>query len=141
MGIEISSLNEKQRALIDPADRRLLKIFTSKERIAKAERGMERKEHEIVLAWCYRHEIKYIHAACHRRVRDLEPGFPDFLFYRAGRYLLVEIKVTGGQLSDDQRKFHLALTRQGDEVRVTHSGEETIRLVKAWLSSGFQLDS
>lgn len=136
--MRLEEMSEKQLGLIDEKDRQRLKIRTLSEKIAKAQAGAERKEHDLVLNWCLRHRIKVVHAPCHRKVHDLEPGFPDFMFYRSGRYLFVEMKVAQGYLSEDQKRFHIELTRQEDEVHLCWSADQTIRLLRGWMWEHFR---
>jgi hypothetical protein len=60
------------------------------------------------------------------------------MFYRGGRYLFVEMKVAQGYLSEDQKKFHQELRDQHDEVNITWSADETIRLLRGWLWEHFR---
>jgi hypothetical protein len=136
--VKLYELNEHQQGLIDEDDRKRLKIRLLSEKLAKAQAGRERKEHNDVLNWCLLNRIKCIHAPCTRKVKDLEPGFPDFMFYRAGRYLFVEMKVAQGYLSEDQKQFHQELRDQHDEVNITWSADETIRLLRGWLWEHFR---
>jgi VRR-NUC domain len=136
--VKLSELNEKQRGMIDPEDRKRHKIRLLSEKLLKAQAGREKIEHNTVLAWCSLNRLKCVHAPCSRKVKDLEPGFPDFMFYRNGRYLFVEMKVLGGYLSEDQKNFHQELRDQGDEVFITWSADETIRLLRGWLWEHFR---
>jgi hypothetical protein len=136
--VKLSEFNEKQRALIDPEDRKRLKIRLLSEKLAKARAGTEKIEHDQVIAWCNRNDVMFIHAPCTRKVQDLEPGQPDFMFHRAARHLWVEIKVADGYLSEDQKKYHEKLRAQGDEVNICWSAEETKRLVRGWLWEHFR---
>jgi hypothetical protein len=136
--VKLYELNEKQQGLIDEDDRKRLKIRLLSEKLVQAQAGREGKEHGIVLSWCRRNRIKCIHAPCTRKVKDLEPGFPDFMFYRGRRYLFVEMKVAQGYLSEDQKNFHQELRDQNDEVNITWSADETIRLLRGWLWEHFR---
>ena len=138
MGIQLAQLSTRQQDLIDPADRKRLKIKTSEERKAKALRGTEAKEHDALGAWLARNEVECIHAPCSRKVKDLEPGWEDFTVFFQDRYLLVEIKVEGGSLSADQTRVQ---RRHGAKRMPSHtfySYSDAKDFIRMWLWENFQ---
>lgn len=62
----------------------------------------------------------------------LATGFPDlFLPLARGKYhgLMIEMKVTGGRLSSDQRKWLVLLRDSGYATAVCYGAEEAINII------------
>jgi hypothetical protein len=137
MGIRLAELSTRQQELIDPADRAKLKIKTSEERAAKALRGTEAKEHEHLMGWLDRNEVEFIHAPCRRKVKDLEPGWEDFTVFFRDRYLLLEIKVEGGQLSADQERVQRRHGAKRMPSYTVYSYEDAKDFIGLWLLRNF----
>lgn len=140
--MKLSDLSEAQLSLISEADRAKLGISpaAAEEKIIprqKISHG-ERKEHATVMAWIRRNRLKVVHASTIRKVKDLEPGWPDFTLIHGGRSLLVEMKVDGGESSPDQVRIHAEFEAQGDEVYITWSADQTIRLMRGWMWEHFR---
>ena len=122
---------------MDPEQRKLLGVQTQDEAFEKRSKLEEGKEHDIVMAWISRHELKCIHASCKRKVHDLEPGHPDFTLLHGNRFLFVEMKTTT-KLKPDQVRVMLEHAKLGTDIHVTYSGDETIRLMAGWLWEHFR---
>lgn len=138
--ISLHDLNARQIALLSPEDRKELGLKTNEEVFAKAAKGFEKAEHDLVLSWSSLHRLEPIHAACHRKVHDLPPGWPDFTFCVMDRVLFVEMKVEGGRLNEDQIRMHAILGLLGCTVHITGSALETMKLVGDWCESlGYSL--
>jgi hypothetical protein len=137
MGIDLFSLNSRQQSLIDPESRAELGIQTPQERALKALRGAEALEHTQLCGWLRRNGLEAIHAPCSRRVRDLEPGWPDFTIFYRDRYIMIEIKVEGGSLSVVQEAMHQRLTRARAPLYVCGGYQDARNLVSKWLAVNF----
>jgi hypothetical protein len=138
MGINLSELSTKQQGLIDPRDRVKLKLKTPQERAAKALRGLESIEHRQLLGWLNRNALEVIHAPCSRAVKDLEPGWEDFTLFYRDKYLLIEIKVEGGRLSEDQERMHTRHRAKGMPVFTAGGYRDAKAIISWWLEANFK---
>lgn len=70
-----------------------------------------------------------------RGTQSGEPGTPDLLMLGRARGWL-EIKVPGGELSDEQRSWHERAIAQGERVATVTSVEDAIRTAIRWRDRG-----
>jgi hypothetical protein len=141
MGVDLSSFNDKQRGLIDPADRKQLGRagMTAAEGHERLVRRLERDEQNTLAAWLSLREadgvLVYDWSATHRRTTNRR-GFPDFRIYRGDRALLGEMKIEDGRLSGDQVEMLAKLSRAGTQVQIWRSAKEGIEKIRDWLTHG-----
>ena len=57
-------------------------------------------------------------------------GIPDRIAIKNGRILFLEIKRTGGKLSESQKLFQEKIEKAGGEYYVIHSLDELIKILK-----------
>lgn len=124
---------------MSPADRKLYGKggLLAQEAVDRALGKLEREEHKIVMSWCKRNGLKCIHAGTHRKVHDLEPGWPDFSLIYENQVFLAEMKVGSNTLSEDQKRVMKELALNRTIVTVTGSAAETISKMRLWLKSSF----
>lgn len=78
----------------------------------KAAKIAEKKLQEQCENWLRLHDLFYLRMPMHKATA-IRVGWPDFLVILPNqRAVLVEIKVEGGRLSDDQKYLHREFTRQ-----------------------------
>lgn len=132
--MNLSDLDDKQKALIDPRDRkqfgREAETYTEAESRAcvKAHRELQ----NMIRSWCDRYKLKYIFAPT-RSKSSLPVGHPDCtIFGPNGLTLFLEIKVGKDVLSNEQEKTIDELQDLGHEVIVVRSYEYATRTAFAF---------
>jgi VRR-NUC domain-containing protein len=141
MGIDPLSLNERQRQLIAPTDRKQLgragmTVTAGHERMV---RRLERDEQNLLMSWLsLREEDGVLVYDCSRTDRKTtnRKGIPDFRIYRGTRALLGEMKIEDGRLSGDQVEMIEKFNRAGAEVQIWRSAKEAIEKIRDWLTHG-----
>lgn len=123
--MELADLNDKQKSLIDPLDRK--QFGAAGKTYDEAESGACAKAHKElqtqIMGWCNRHAFKSIFAPT-RNKSNLPTGHPDCtIFGPGGRTLFAEIKVGRDVLSTDQEKVISDLDGLGHTVIITHTYE------------------
>lgn len=127
MGIELSSFNDKQLAMM-PAETR--KQFgkagcTSGEALAKETLVLERKLHDQFKAVCVRNGVNVIHSNPVRK-SSIACGQPDFACSRNGRCIHIEFKIWPNKLSTEQERRIISLLTNGDPTFVcTHTPDHS----------------
>jgi hypothetical protein len=122
---------------MDPADRKANKIKTAAESIEEAAVKSEKAEHRTYLAWCGLNDIPCREDRMDKRVTGTV-GWPDFIVIYGGRALLLEFKIYGNKLSDNQKAVHAQLARTATDVLVCYSADEAIRKTRGWLWEHFR---
>jgi VRR-NUC domain len=127
--MELADLNDKQKALIDPRDRK--QFGREAQTYAEAEAGACVKAHKelqrMVQSWCGRYELKCIPAPT-RGKSHLPGGWPDLtIFGPNGKTLFMELKVGKDVLSREQEITHEQLRDFGHTVIVAHTYEYATR--------------
>ena len=59
-------------------------------------------------------------------------GWPDIQLLYKGVYYGIEVKLVGGKLSDNQRRIHKEIIKQGGYVEVVRSKNDAIDAIKDW---------
>jgi VRR-NUC domain len=141
MGIDLANLNDKQRGLIDPADRKRIGRagMTAAEGHERLLRRLERDEQNTLASWLALREadgvLVYDWSTTHRRTTNRR-GMPDFRIYRGERALLGEMKIEDGRLSRDQLEMLQKFSRAGTTVQVWNSAAQAIERIRDWLADG-----
>jgi hypothetical protein len=122
--------------LMSPADRRQFgragwSMADVQERV---DLRLERKEHNIVTAWCRRHEIPCVHSATHKRPTN-NIGLPDFIILYANHALPGEMKIGRRKLSESQQRMVAELRAARTDVQIWPSATAAIQAIQAWLES------
>lgn len=115
--MELSDLNDKQKSLIDPKDRKTLgaRAMTYKEAEQGAEVKLEKDLHDQYLAYLRRNGFsmdQVIHAPMNKK-SHLPEGWPDFTVFRDGKVMMIEFKVNYNKLSEKQEALLDRLISQG----------------------------
>jgi hypothetical protein len=136
MGVDPSSLNDRQRQLIEPADRQELGLQVSKAMHKRKLNTIERDEQRTLAAWLKLREddgvLVFDWSRTDRR-STCRKGMPDFKLYRFGRVLLGEMKIEDGRLSADQVEMMERFKRAGTQVQLWRSAAEAIEKIRDWL--------
>jgi hypothetical protein len=119
MGVELSSFNDKQLAMM-PAETR--KQFgkagrTSGEALAKETLVLERKLHDQFNSFCARHNVDVWHSNPCRK-SSIGEGLPDFLCWKGGAAIAIEFKVWPNTLSKVQEQRIIRLLSNGNPTYV-----------------------
>lgn len=119
---------------MSPADRKQYGRagWTMEECQERVNGRLERKEHNIVTAWCNRHQIPCVHSATHRRPTN-NIGLPDFIILYANHALIGEMKIGRRKLSEGQERMGAELRSTGTDVQIWHSGVEAIKAINEWV--------
>jgi hypothetical protein len=124
MGIDLSEFNDRQRSLMEPADRKKLGkrgetfLQAEKRRVTRTERDI----HYKFISFLKRHEIPYTHSSPIRK-SSIKKGHPDFLVgLRDNRGFYAEFKIPPNNLTKEQKEQIAFLERNGNTVIVA---EET----------------
>jgi hypothetical protein len=154
--MQLIDLNDRQKALIDPADRVALGLDAPapaglapqgdpnaselhwQQRLAKAVRKSEKAEQNRLCDWLRLNRISFDQDRMDKR-RTGTTGWPDFTLVHASRVLLGELKVNGRQPSPAQQKRFAELLHGGTEVRLWHSFDEARREIMGWFWSEFRI--
>jgi hypothetical protein len=59
-------------------------------------------------------------------------GWPDIQLLHNGVYHGIEVKLVNGKLSDNQRRIHKEIIKQGGYVEVARSKNDAINAIKDW---------
>jgi hypothetical protein len=113
-------------------DRQEHGVKTLAELSARGIRKSEKKEHSTFVNWCLLNDIPCRRDRMDKRITG-NVGWPDFTLVYGNRVLLLEFKVGGNKLSDDQKQVHAHFERTGTDVMVCYSADEAIRKAKGWL--------
>lgn len=62
----------------------------------------------------------------------LVSGWPDIQLLHNGVYHGIEVKLVNGKLSDNQRRIHKEIIKQGGYVEVARSKNDAINAIKDW---------
>jgi hypothetical protein len=149
--MKLSDLNDKQKTLIDPADRVALGLDAAQtlavegsepnsyeRRLAKAVRRSEKAEQNRLCDWLRRNQISFDQDRMDKR-RTGTTGWPDFTIVHQNKVLLGELKVNGRRPSPAQQKRFAELLYGGTEVRLWHSFDEARREIMGWFWSEFRI--
>ena len=136
MGIDLASLTDRQRELMEPADRAALGIEAPSKTRLRMLRTLERDEQKTLASWLNLREadgvLVYDWSSTNRRV-TCRNGMPDFKLYAGGRALLGEMKVGAAELSADQAAMVAKFARSGTEVQIWRSAMQAIEQIRNWL--------
>lgn len=90
----------------------------------------EKKLQEQCEAWLRLHNLFYLRMPMHKPT-SIRIGWPDFaVFFPGNHALLIEIKVEGGRLSEDQQILHGEYaTKTGDTVHLVVCLDQFIKVV------------
>lgn len=131
--ITIHDLNDKQRAMIPDAVRASLgtAAITSTEAQRRYARTQEKKMHEEFEQWLnlHRDELYWDHSRMDKATSNRK-GHPDFAIVAGGLALMIEFKVPGGALSEDQRETHAWLESVASPAHVCHAVADAIALAR-----------
>ncbi len=108
--------------------------WTTAEVQERVDLRLERKEHNIVIAWCSRHEIPCVHSATHKRPTN-NIGLPDFIILYRNHALPGEMKIGRRKLSEGQQRMVAELRAAGTDVQIWYSATEAIQAIETWLQS------
>jgi hypothetical protein len=102
---------------------------------AKAAKIAEKKLQEQCESWLRRNGLFYLRMPMHKPT-SIRVGWPDFtIILPGGRALLVEIKVDGGVLSEDQRMLHVEYSRlTGQCVELVVNYDQFVAVVNKGLA-------
>jgi len=125
MGIDLTSLNEKQRALIDLSDRERLRISPSGGGRTKMIRKLEGDEHQQFLGYLERNEYAYAHSRTDKPTTT-NLGVPDFLVGA----LALEFKLPGNKLSPEQETWRRRHEARGHPYFVVSSYPQAIEILE-----------
>ncbi len=92
----------------------------------------ESELHDMLISWCRRQDpqVAYIHSRMDKK-STIGVGVCDFtLFISEGRPLLVECKMPGKELDDDQKLFKAMVEANGHTLYVVHSYVEFLAILK-----------
>jgi hypothetical protein len=98
------------------------------ERQQKADYRAEAILQRLIYSWLRQRGYEVGWARTDKRSRYTE-GWPDFTFAVQRQAVGIEVKVPGGKLSDEQISTHMAMRKNGWEIRVCWSLEEVIDYV------------
>ena len=135
MGIDSSSLTDKQRSLMSAADRRRLGKagMTREESEAKFAHDAEREMHSKFSSYCGLHGILFEHENPTKRSTS-RPGWPDFrLFAQGCRFMAVEFKCRPNGLTGEQEAIRAELEARGFRYVIVYSLVEAIHAVQQHL--------
>ena len=121
-----AELTSRQIAMMSPADRKALGVFTPEQRKAKAEAQAEAPLQKLCEQELSRRGIVYLHLSFRAREKI---GWPDLTFVIAGRPYAVELKTATGKLSDAQAWMLLQMGENGWDCRVCRSFEQFIEII------------
>lgn len=101
---------------------------------AQAAKYAERKLQEQCENYLRLRDIFYLRMPMHRSTR-IRCGWPDFEVHLRTATLLIEVKVDGGRLSEDQIKLHAEYHRQtGRYVLLVVNYDQFVKLVDSFLA-------
>jgi hypothetical protein len=140
MGIELSSFNDKQLAMMPATTRKQFGKagLTNAECLTKETIVLERKLHDQFKAVCVRNGVNVIHSNPVRK-SSIASGQPDFNCSRNGRCIHIEFKIWPNKLSKEQEQRIISILSNGDPTFVvtetpTHSAlKEAIDLLIEYL--------
>jgi len=122
---------EHIRRLMSPQDRAILDA-----KAAKAIAKREREEQKIFNTWLNNRLTEHKLYAINPRsdkASTIRRGHPDYTIWLPNRMLLLEMKVDGGTLSQDQLKCIELLTELGYPVEIPWSAAQAIEIVERFL--------
>lgn len=95
--------------------------------------GEEKKLQQDCENYLRQKDIFFLRIPMHRAT-GIRLGWPDFaVFFSNYRHILVEMKVEGGSLSEDQIKLHDEYQRQtGQRVCLVNSFDQFVNLVRSF---------
>lgn len=122
MPISITDLTDKQRAMLDPKERRLAGRagMTAQEAQEKYLAGQELALQSDIANYLRLHQIEYIKPDP-RKKSPLPPGWPDFTFAYRERAIGIEAKSSVGKLGPDQIQQHERMRKNGWLIVVARS--------------------
>jgi hypothetical protein len=114
MGINPSALNDKQRAMIDPRDRKRDKRLRSQgDAQQRYCTRLERKIHDQFTSFCKRHDIIYWHSSpVHKS--SIMTGLPDYLCLYNNIAIAIEFKIPPNKLTKEQERVFSAIENAGN---------------------------
>ena len=122
-------LPENIRRCMAPEQRKDLKVHTTEELSAAADRVTEKRLHREFEQWCLKWKIKPRHQRMDRRTSEAK-GWPDFQLGFNGITVYIEFKSPGGKLTEEQIDTITYLVRSGFPVLVTESLAHAINWTK-----------
>jgi len=135
MGIDSSSLTERQRQLMSAADRKRLGRagMTSAEAADQYALKTEREMHRLFSSYCLLHGILPNHENPAKRSTS-SVGWPDFRCFAADkRFLAIEFKVRPNGLTPEQEEIKTRLEACGWPYVVAYSLAEAIHAAQQYL--------
>lgn len=102
---------------------------------AKAAKIAEKKLQEQCESWLRRNTLFYLRMPMHRPT-SIRLGWPDYtIFLPGGRALLIETKVEGGRVSEDQTILHDEYKRlTGQKVELVVNYDQFVAVVNKGLA-------
>ena len=91
----------------------------------------EKKLQEQCESFLRRNDMFYLRMPMHKPT-SIRVGWPDFtILLRGGRSVLIEVKVDGGRIEEDQHKLHEEFARQtGQIVFVVWNYDQFLRVIQ-----------
>jgi hypothetical protein len=127
MGVDLSTLNDAQKSLIAPKDRRAMKLTTPEERREKWEAGQEKELQQLISNWLAQQgDAVYVESDAFGRKTSGKAGRPDFRICYRGRWLAVEVKTSQGRLSPAQVAT-LEKVRKAGGIAIVAFGLDAVR--------------
>ena len=81
---------------------------------------------------------RHIITAMKLKATGLKPGIPDIFLPVAKHHfhgLFIELKMPGGTIRPEQKKWHQALRNQGYKVEICYGCDEAIKIITEYLDN------
>jgi hypothetical protein len=132
MGIDLNSFNDKQRGLIDSADRKPLGRagMTAAECRDEQRLRLEREDQRQFRGWLERNEYAYYHSGTHKR-SSANLGVPDFII-GCGVGLAIEFKRWGAKLRPEQEEWRRRYEARGGRYYVVTDYQSAIEITERY---------